>query len=278
MNPLIVLGEDNIVYRLDPSAIYNADEVIQKVANQKFASIDQYGHFNVAVGCRRGEVSYALHPFNFSLSHHGDCIYWTHLPGLIFDTKFSLVEHGNQTRIITDLGSTNPDSVRDKLFWGVDAQNQLSGSDIGMKILFAVVIGNKGSQNPKRVGVNSRGSSLECYLLFQVINFKEQKLLGNFLPCLPNIYNDGRICMGHQFDHSVCDGRVDQNIERAAKWFFESKMNRDLLESETSRSSIASNIFVWDCNKVQVKSFVPVTDKTFIKRVGNYFIDGLPIL
>jgi len=278
MNPLIVLGEDNIVYRLDPSAIYNVDDVIQKIANQKFASIDNYAQYNVAVGCQRGEISYAMHPFHFSLSNNGDCIYWSHIPGLIFDTKFSLVEHGSQTRIITDLSGSNPDSISDKLYWSVDTQNTLSASDIVMKMLFAVLINHRGSSGAKRAGINSRGFSMKCHLLFQVINARENKLLGNYLPCLPNIYNDGSICMGHNFDASISDNQIDKNIQRAVTWFFESKMNRDLLESEVSRAPIASNIFGWDCNKNQVRSLVHINEKTFVKKVGNYFIDGLPTI
>jgi hypothetical protein len=278
MNPLIVLGEDNIVYRLDPSAIYNADDVIQKIANQKFASVDNYATFDVAVGCQRGEVKYGQHNFNFSLSYNGDCIYWSHIPGLIFDTKFSLVEHGTQTRIITDLGGTSPDSVSDKMYWDVNIQNQLAGGNISMKMLFAVVIGNRNCSNPKRVGVNLRGGNMKCHLLFQVVDTKENKNLGNFLPCLPNIYNDGSICMGHDFDCTVLEGQIDKNIQRAITWFFESKMNRDLLESEVSRGSIAASIFGWDCNKAQLKSLVPINEKTFVKKVGNYYIDGLPTI
>lgn len=280
MNPLLILGEDNIVYRLNPSAVFNTDDIIQKIANQKFASVDNYAHFDVAVGAKRGELSYSRHPFNLSLSHNGDLIYWSHIPGLVFDTKFSLVEHsGSQTRIIPDLDNINQDSVPDKLFWSADVQNSFSPNDASLKILFAVTLAHKPPVNRRTTHVNSRGNAMKCYLMFQLFDKNDKRLIGNFLPCLPNIFGDSRICMGHSFEVGIIEDNkenCESNIQRAIKWFFESRMNQDLIDSEIERAPIAASIFGWDCNKNQVKSLVPINEKTFVKRVGNYYIDGLP--
>lgn len=280
MNPLLVLGEDNIVYRLDPSAVYNTDDIIQKIANQKFASVDNYSNFDVAIDCQKGTLVYGKHFFHMSLSHNGDVIYWSHIPGLVFDTKFSLVEHsGSQTRIIPDLDSSNPDSVSDKLFWSADVQNSFSINDAALKILFAIAVSHKPTNVKRAANINSRGNAMKCFLMFQLFDKKDKKLIGNFLPCLPNIFGDSSICMGNGFDSTIIEdvnNTLESNIQRAVKWFFESKMNHDLIDSDVRRAPIAANIFGWDCNKRQVKSLAAINDKTFVKRVGNYYIDGLP--
>ena len=281
MKPLLILGEDSVIYRLDPSAVCNTDDIINKIAHKKFSTVYNFTKMEVAVGCEKGEPVYASHPFHLSISNNSDCIYWSHIPGLIFDTKFSLVEHGGQTRIIPDLDNLNPDSVNDKLFWNVDVQNSLYSMNLFMKLLFAVVIQKKMGSFNKGQTTNVRGDHMKCHLMFQVFSSTEKKLIGNYLPCIPNVYADGSICMGGQFEATITEAgkcSIDSNIQKAVRWFFESKMNRDLLNAEVERGSIASTIFGWDCNKKQVRSLNPITDKTFVKKVGNYYLDGLPVI
>ena len=279
MKPLLILGEDSVIYRLDPSAVCNTDDIINKLAQKKFGTVHNFTQIEVAANCEKGQVVYTPHPFHLSITNNSDCIYWAHIPGLIFDTKFSLIEHGGQTRIIPDLENENPDSVNDKLFWSADIQNALNPGQTFMKLLFAVVIQKKVNSANKMI--NIRGDFMKCHLMFQVFNTADKKLIGNYLPCIPNVYGDGSICMGHQFDANIVEAgkcSIDTHIQRAVKWFFESKMNRDLLNHEVERGNIASSIFGWDCNKRQVRSLNPINEKTFVKKVGNYYLDGLPVI
>jgi hypothetical protein len=267
MKDLFVIGEDQMIYRYSPEVIIGVDSILAKIANQGFATAERVCQFPVAAGCRNGEIQWSDCFFNISITPNKDTVFWAAIPGLMFDCYFQLNSEYGVNRLVpcldrnTDYRQT-ASTFPDKLYWGANAVSQ--GSLESLKVILAVVVPHGGTNN----------RNMTVYLTFQRKNPHDDKISGNYLPIMPNIFSDGKVCMGHGWEPHFGG---TESIGYSIKWFFESKMNYDLAQDTVDRPALARRFFGWDSNKSTAKSSDPV-GALVTKKIGNYYLDGLPSL
>lgn len=269
MKDLFVIGEDQLIYRYSPEVVIGVDSILAKIANQEFATAERVCQFPVAAGYINGEIQWSNHFFNISITPNKDTIFWAAIPGLMFDCFFQLNSEYGINRLVPCLDrnleySQTASSFPDKLYWDANAVSQVSHESL--KVILAVVVSAS--------VMNNRNMNMNVYLTFHRKSSKDNKIDGNYLPILPNIFSDGKVCMGQGWGSNF--GGLD-SVAYSIKWFFESKMNYDLAEDTVDRPSLARRFFGWDSNKLTAKSCDPVSS-LITKKIGNYYLDGLPIL
>ena len=271
MKPFFGITEDGMIVRYDPQVIINPDEVLSKMNNRDFRTIFRYDSFLMPTSA----ASYLLNQpkkvaFNFSLTSKNTCIFWSFLPGLPFDSNFRISEVSPgklgytpcYERVYGD--AVSGDMISERLWWDVDATNCLN-QDFELRPVIAV-------------NVDLTNQQTSVFLVFNIYNRKEKITSGNFLPPITNIYKDCRVCMGHRHNASFAEKELDIHdiVQSDITWFFESKMNGDLAQDTIDRQGISNQLFRWDENKMCLPSVRPV--QTLVNsRVGNYYIDGLPL-
>lgn len=268
------MGEDNLVYRLDPSVIGGFDDLLEKMSQTDFMTSWSNMSVDCACGINNGNVVYKKVPFNLSISPKGDAIYWGAIPGLIFDTHFSITGSGSSAHLEPVFYGAGADAFKDKLFWSIE---EVGADNYGanLEIILAFVMSSTKSIN----GDGEMQYSVAPYLTFRMYNndpsMGKRNIIGCFLPVIPNIFRDMRICMGSGWAPAPSGYSAEKIINDSVKWFCDSKMNSDLVSDTTDRQQIASNLFRWDLHKKQIASQGDLTNLLTVK-CSNYWINGLP--
>jgi hypothetical protein len=263
MKPLIILNEDGVAYRMEPFALQNVSEIIERVSNQSFSTIKKHTTFEVAESVGSSGVQYKRVPFHLSITKKNEAVYWGYIPGIVFDTSFQIVEHSGTPRLIADFTRSATDAFQDRIYCSSES---LSTSDCKVRFLVAISLTPGGSGNYE----------INAYFCFQLFDVKAGLIMGNFLPCIPNVFADARVCMGSAFDKYTNPVKTsDEEIQRTLKSFFESRMNSDLITQGANRIELADQLIGWNREKKQV---APIKSaKTILTvKVGNYYLDGLP--
>lgn len=256
MKNLIILGPDNVFYRAELFAVHSAEDVIARMVNKTSVNIPGHTSFNVATGCNATEVTYGRVSFNLTVNSNMEAIYWQYLPGICIDTTFILVERHGEPRVLCDFDRSCGDSFSDRMWCSA---SNLSVKGIEFRFVFAIAIIG-GEMHPN----------------FCIQLWEGGKLLGNFTPPIPNIYTNGKVCMGNNFPYRLEPAKnTEENIQRAITWFFESKTNTDLITQEgAARMASSQKLFGWDKNKKQLAP-LDSPKNLFTSRIGNIFFDAI---
>ena len=264
MDPLIVISKDNIAYRLEPYAIYDMNDVIARAANQSFTNIKKHTMFDVATAVGPNGVTYKPTPFHLATTKKNEAVYWGYITGMVFDTSFTLVEHNGTSRLIPDFSGRSSDGFKDKIFCSAD---KMSTSDCTVRFLMAVVI------NRDQSGFNGK---MTPYFCFQLCDGSKNTLIGNYLPCIPNVFVDARVCMGGAFSNTIDPNKsTEAEVARAIKWFFETRMNSDLIDQGADRMALSERLIGWNKDRIQVAP-LESAKRLLSQKVGNFYLDGLP--
>jgi len=165
-----------------------------------------------------------------------------------------------------DRNPHNPSIIQSNLFWDpVKAMEHDQTKEI--KILFA--------SNVDRVSNESH--QVVNYLIFQLFDKSSNQLIGNFLPPIPNIFNDGKICMGRYFvgitqSNSDTLGKI---VQDSIDSFYSSSANEDLITDSMNRREISSQLFGWNSSKETAYSMGNI-ERLLKVKVGNFLLDNLP--
>lgn len=270
--PLFIVTDDGMIARMDPSVVLNPNDVLARMASKDFTTVFDFNKFNVVVSSTK--EGYLTEPISFHLSvtSKNTCVFWSYIPGLPFDTYFSAVEErDNSIRQIPEYlpsyqAATRLDLCSKRLWWDASIVSSVD-SDLILRPLLAV-------------SVDHRARNLTMYILFNIISVSKNSSLGNFLPPIPNVFADGKVCMGGAFDHNmdlaIGEKSLDERIQYAIDWFFNSKMNSDLITDSFDRESASKRLFGWSDSD----SLLPPTSSIMsilTTKVGNYYVDGLPL-
>lgn len=267
MKTLFLFDEDNFVYRMDPSIVGSFDNVLARLSQQAFSTAWKACVFDVATGVAEGKPVYGQLHFNISVSPHGDIVYWGVIPGLIFDTRFAIEGSGSSARLTADYMRRHLDAFEDKLFWNARVIGQDSQL-LAIEPILAFVFPH--STNGHR--------SVVPHVAFRLIDRSSStpKIEGTYLPPIPNVYRDLRICMGNRWNSGADRNNNEQVVQDSIKWFFESRMNSDLGATDADRQEVSSELFSWDLHKQQLapknnyKNYLTVP-------TSNVWINGLPL-
>jgi hypothetical protein len=280
--PFLGITEDGMIVRYNPQIIIDPDSVIKRVANQSFNTIFNFESFPVAVDCSSEEIVYRNKSFHLSLTGKGQAIFWSYLPGMIFDTNFVLVQFGGKNRMIPAYSvSSSNSSISDRIFWHPKCVDEQTNGDFSLSPLLAIVIDypskNQNNGGPFSSSTRSSVPYMTPYFLLNLKNNRQENTVLNYLPPIPNIYPDGKVCMGHNFNQNFQENASTTiEIKRCIKWFYESKMNAHLINDSMNRVEASEKLFGWDDNKYTVPPIKNIQDVLKVK-VGNFYVDGLPL-
>jgi hypothetical protein len=99
----------------------------------------------------------------------------------------------------------------------------------------------------------------------------------NTLLIIPNVFNDGKICMGHAFP-STCTPNSESAgklVQKSIDSFYSSLANTDLITDSMDRRQISSQMFGWDSLK-ETAPLMGRIERLLNVKVGNFLLDNLP--
>jgi len=268
MNPLFAVAESGMIVRYDPSVVANPESIFEKMNRREFKTIKGFHTVNLYNEPNLGGKINAN--WNTTATNNSICT-WGYLPKLPFNTTFELMEFSGEVRLVPsfvrpDRTPHNPSIIQSNLFWDpVKAMEHDQTKEI--KILFA--------SNVDRVSNESH--QVVNYLIFQLFDKSSNQLIGNFLPPIPNIFNDGKICMGRYFvgitqSNSDTLGKI---VQDSIDSFYSSSANEDLITDSMNRREISSQLFGWNSSKETAYSMGNI-ERLLKVKVGNFLLDNLP--
>jgi len=268
MNSLFAVAESGMIVRYDPSVVANPESIFEKMNRREFKTIKGFHTVNLYNEPNLGGKINAN--WNTTVTNNSICT-WGYLPKLPFNTTFELMEFSGEVRLVPsfsrpDRHLDNPSIIQSNLFWDpVKAMENDQTKEI--KILFA--------SNVDRVSNESH--QVVNYLIFQLFDKSSNQLIGNFLPPIPNIFNDGKICMGRYFvaitrSNSDTLGKI---VQDSIDSFYSSSANEDLITDSMNRREISSQLFGWNSSKETSYSMGNI-ERLLKVRVGNFLLDNLP--
>jgi hypothetical protein len=268
MNPLFAVAESGMIVRYDPSVVADPESIFEKMNRREFKTIKGFHTVNLYNEPNLGGKINAN--WNTTVTNNSICT-WGYLPKLPFNTTFELMEFSGEVRLVPsfarpDRNLNNPSVIQSNLFWDpVKAMEHDQTKEI--KILFA--------SNVDRVSNESH--QVVNYLIFQLFDKSSNQLIGNFLPPIPNIFNDGKICMGRYFvgitrSNSDTLGKI---VQDSIDSFYSSSANEDLITDSMNRREISSQLFGWNSSKETSYSMGNI-ERLLKVRVGNFLLDNLP--
>jgi hypothetical protein len=268
MNTLFAVSEQGMIIRYDPSVIADPGSIFERMNKREFKTLKEFHSLNLYNGANLSE------PFsvnwNTTITNDSICT-WGYLPKLIFNTSFEIMEFSGEVRLVPNFSKQNmaldnASIIRASMFWDPvkatanDAENEI-------KILFA--------SNVNRP--NSVVCSVTNYLIFQLFNKSTNQLVGNFLPPIPNIFNDGKICMGNSFSLNRASNStsVGEFVQSSIDSFYSSIANEDLINDSMNRREVSSQLFGWDTAK-ETAPLIGRVERLLKVKVGNFLLDNLP--
>jgi len=267
---------DGMIIRYDPQVVVNPNEAIARMANKEFQTIKNFDVFRIATGCNRRESLIESDcNFHLSMTPAKQSVFWTFLPGIPFYGKFRVFQNQNVSRLWMTPDNQNYqesiDVVEDRLWWPSSMSEQCPKSKANgaavfrIRVIFCSVISK--TPNPK----------CETYLLFNLKSMKDLSLSGNYLPPIPNIYPDGRICMGHDFNSNFKENKsTHEVVQESINSFFRTRMNSHLMNDSMDRQLFSTQLFNWS-DEFEPQPPISSIDKILTRKVGNYYFDGLPL-
>lgn len=269
MNPLFAVSESGMIVRYDPSVVANPESIFEKMSRREFKTIK--GFHTVNLYSEPDLTNKIKSNWNTTITNDSICT-WGYLPKLPLNTTFELMEFSGEVRLVpnfsrSDMHGNNPSIIQNNLFWDpIKAMQNDTTKEI--KILFASNVNRTSYESYKVVN----------YLIFQLFDKSNNELIGNFLPPIPNIYNDGKICMGRYFDgitepNSHAIGKL---VQDSIDSFYSSSANEDLITDSMNRRDISSQLFGWSSSKETCPLMGNNIERLLKVKVGNFLLDNLP--
>lgn len=268
MNPLFAVAESGMIVRYDPSVVANPESIFEKMNRREFKTIKGFHTVNLY---NEPNLSNKIKAnWNTTVTNDSICT-WGYFPKLPFNTTFELMEFSGEVRLVPsftrpDRHLNNPSVIQSNLFWDpVKAMQHDQTKEI--KILFA--------SNVNRVSPESY--QVVNYLIFQLFDKSSNQLIANFLPPIPNVFNDGKICMGRSFV-GITESNSDtlgKLVQDSIDSFYSSSANEDLITDSMNRREISSQLFGWNSSK-ETSYLMASVDRLLKVKVGNFLLDNLP--
>jgi hypothetical protein len=268
MNPLFAVAESGMIVRYDPSVVANPESIFEKMSRREFKTIKGFHTVNLY---DEPHLSNKIRVnWNTTVTNDSICT-WGYFPKLPFNTTFELMEFSGEVRLVPnfsrpDRNLNNSSIIQSNLFWDpIKAMENDPTKEI--KILFA---NNVNRSEGSYQAVN--------YLIFQLFNKTNNELIGNFLPPIPNIFNDGKICMGRAF-LGITEANSDtlgKLVQDSIDSFYSSSANEDLITDSMNRRDISSQLFGWNSAKETSPLMGNNIERLLKVKVGNFLLDNLP--
>jgi hypothetical protein len=268
MNALFAVSPSGMIVRYDPSIVANPGSIFEKMSRRDFKTLKGFHSVILYRGANLSE------PFktnwNTTITNDSICT-WGYLPKLIFNTVFEIMEFSGEIRLVPNF--SRPSSyiddasmIKGSMFWDPEKATNNQGN-VHIKILFASNVVRTGSET----------QAVTNYLIFQLFDKTTNELIGNFLPPIPNVFNDGKICMGHAFP-LTCNSTsetVGKLVQSSIDSFYSSIANTDLITDSMDRRQISSQLFGWDSLK-ETAPLMGRIERLLNVKVGNFLLDNLP--
>lgn len=262
--PLFAVSENGMIVRYDPSIIADPATIFDRM-NRDFKTIKGFTSVNLYNG--ENLTQPFSQDWNITITSNSICT-WGYLPKLIFNTTFEIMEFSGEIRVVPNFSrnrttTENPSILSGTMFW--DPIKATVDSDEEIKILFA-----------NNVVRNANNYAVTNYLIFQLFDKVNNQIIGNFLPPIPNVFNDAKICMGHAFSSNPsCTDSIGEIVQNSINSFYSSTANEDLINDSMNRREISSQLFGWNEQK-QTAPLVGKAQRLIKVKVGNFLLDNLP--
>lgn len=209
--------------------------------------------------------------FDLAVTPEGEMIYWSKIPGLVFHTQFTIrkdFENGGHEMVPDYEGREDPKAIPDRLFW-YPAGEPASPPSGRLDIVLAFVV-SAFCPDCRR--------TIKPMLSFRSVGSETGSTDGNYIPPIPNIFRDLKICMGGGYQNWIESGESIQGaVQRSIRWFYESKMNSHLVHDGVSdRSAAGSRLFRWGLGREPLPIPADWVRLTAGKS-SNFHLDGLPL-